>query len=188
MVDWSAVFDEAYPEAGASADTLAQFATSFGSPLSKFEAKTIKAGQQNPFPTHDPLHATYRSFDPALWNLPNGPLPKAYLDFLKWSNGGEFRTGRRWFQFFPVMDPSHGVRAMLLAYHLPQYMPGALPIASNGGGTFYLFDMRQSPPYGEYSVVGAHSGSLGWQADKCIQVADSFLTACRDPRDIDELR
>ena len=77
---------------------------------------------------------------------------------------------------------------MLLAYHLPQYMPEAFPFAFNGGGTFYLFDMRRAAKRGEYPVVVSHSGDLGWEGDECIQIAESFEAACRDPVNVDELR
>lgn len=185
---WPSVFDETYPEAGASGATLAGFAESVGEPLRAAEITTINRRQQNPFPASDSLHAAYRPFDPERWILPWGPLPSLYLDFLKWSNGGEFRTGQRWFQFFPALDALRSVRSMLLGYNVPQYMPGALPIAFNGGGTFYLFDMRESAIGDEYPVVCAHSGNLGWRADQSVRVADSFLNACRGTVDIDDLR
>lgn len=77
---------------------------------------------------------------------------------------------------------------MMLAYHLPEYMPGALPIAFNGGGTFYLFDMREPAKKGEYPVVCSHSGKLGWDTDECVRIADSFLSACQGSVNVDDLR
>jgi hypothetical protein len=76
---------------------------------------------------------------------------------------------------------------MLLAYCLPQYMPGALPIAFDGGGTFYLFDMRKAAKQGEYPVVCSHAGNLGWEADACIRIATSFKSACRDGGNVEDL-
>jgi SMI1/KNR4 family protein SUKH-1 len=187
MIGWSLVFDEGYPAAGASAAELARFVATVAQPLSAVEIETINQGQRNPFPKGDPLYASWRPFDPSLWVVPARPLPPSYLEFLAWSDGGEFRTGERWFQFFPALDPGQGVRAMLLGYHLPQYMPGALPFAFNGGGVFYLFDMRQAPMRGEYPVVCARSGSLGWQPEKCIRIAESFEAACRGTTDVDDL-
>jgi hypothetical protein len=124
------------------------------------EIVTINQSQRNPFPANDPLHASYHP--------------------------GEFRKGHRWFQFFPAIDDRHGVRAVSPPYHLPKYMPGALPIAFDGADTLYLFDMRQPTRAGDYPVVCAHSSNLGLQAEECIRVADTFLNACRDPMDIDE--
>jgi hypothetical protein len=75
---------------------------------------------------------------------------------------------------------------MLLAYQLPEYMPGALPIAFNGGGTFYLLDMRQSAVGGEYPVVCAHAGYLDWGPEACCVIADSFVSACRGRVNVDD--
>src|SRR5262249_1777501 len=75
----------------------------------------------------------------------------------------------------------------MVAYQLPQYMPGAVPVAFNGGGTFYLLDMRQPAVGGEYPVVCAHAGYLSWEPDACCVVADSFVAACRGTVNVDDL-
>jgi hypothetical protein len=178
-MDWSSVFEETYPEAGASKSGIRRFVASIARPLTRAELNAINHGQQNPYPESDPLSATWRRFDPSKWTIPNRPLPVSYLDMLAWSDGGEFRTAKRWFQFFPTLDLDHGVRAMLLAYHLPEYMPGALPFAFNGSGVFYLFDMRQPANQGEYPIVCSHSGNLGWNQDQCTRLAETFEAACR---------
>ena len=77
---------------------------------------------------------------------------------------------------------------MLIAYHLPQYMPGAVPIAFDGCGTFYLLDMRRPAVGGEYPVACAHAGDLGWEPEACDVVADSFEAACRGTWNVDDLR
>ncbi|HZN36628.1 MAG TPA: SMI1/KNR4 family protein [Pirellulaceae bacterium] len=188
MIDWTSVFEEAYPAPGASAGDLQRFTASVGQPLTAAEIAALHRGQSNPFPKSDPLYASWRPFDASIWQVPDRPLPATYLRLLACSNGGGFRTGERWFQFFPILDPGQGVRAMLLAYHLPRYMPGALPVAFNGGGTFYLFDMRLPARDGEYPIVCSHSGDLGWQPDQCLQIAESFEMACRGTVNVDELR
>ncbi len=76
---------------------------------------------------------------------------------------------------------------MMEAYGLRRWMPGALPIAFNGGGTFYLFDLRQDPVDGEYPVVSARAGNLGSEPDECVVVSDCFEAACRGWIDVDEL-
>lgn len=186
-IDWSNVFEEAYPVPGATDAILNQFVVEMVAPPTEDEIQSVHAGQRNPFPKSDPLHAKWSPFDAAGWTIPHGPLPTAYLSFLKWSNGGSFRNGERWFQFFPALDPGQGPRAMLMAYELPQYMPGALPFAFNGAGTFYLFDMRQPAATDEYPIVCAHAGYLDWEEDACRAVAPSFLEACRGAIDIDDL-
>ncbi len=187
-MDWASVFDEAHPQPGAPEDVIARLVAEVGRPVSAAEAREANAGQSNPFPEGDPLHAAWRPIDAAAWVVPARPQPPAYLSLLRWSDGGQFRTGERWFQFFPAVDPGHGVRAMLLAYQLPQYMPGALPVAFNGGGTFYLLDLRRPAAGGEYPVVCAHAGYLGWEPEACWVVADSLAAACRGAVNVDDLR
>jgi hypothetical protein len=74
---------------------------------------------------------------------------------------------------------------MLLAHHLPQYMPEALPFALNGGGTFYLFDLRRPAKRGEYPVVCSQAGNLGWEPEKCLPIAESFEAACLGTVNVD---
>ncbi len=177
-MDWASVFDEAYPQPGAPAAVLERFVAEIARPMSAAEVRMAHAGQANPFPEGDPLYPAWRPFDAAQWVIPDRPLPPAYLSLLRWSNGGEFRAGERLFQFFPALDPHHGVRAMMLAYQIPEYMPGAVPFAFDGCGTFYLFDLRRPAIGGEYPVVCAHAGHLGWGEDACGEVAASFVAAC----------
>ena len=76
------------------------------------------------------------------------------------------------------------MREYLLAYHVPQYMPRALPFAFDGSGRFYLFDMRDRPIQGEYPVLYVGAGSLRYE--DAVAVASSFVEACRgttDPAD-----
>jgi SMI1 / KNR4 family (SUKH-1) len=183
-MDWPSVFDETIPEPGATEAELHHFVVTVGQLLSAAEVAEVNRSQTNPFPKGDPLHGAYRPFDPSHWILPNRPLPPDYLEFLRWSNGGWCRSGDREFGFFPTAE----VRGMILAYHLPQYMPLALPFAFNGAGTFYLFDMREEAVAGEYPIVCAHTGNLGWGPDECYLVARSFVGACRGKENVDELR
>jgi hypothetical protein len=187
VVDWSAVFDEAYPEAGASDFEIQRLTNTVGQPLSATEVAEVIALQQNPFPPDDLLHRTWRPCDPTRWTVPSRPLPALYLDFMRWSNGGEFRTGERWFQFFPALDRRLGIRAILLAYLIPEFMPGALPFAFNGNGTFYLFDMREAAARGEYPIVCSCSGNLELDRSACVRIADTFLDACQGRVAVEEL-
>lgn len=182
-MDWDSVFDEKYKSRGASQAILDRFIAQVGQPITEAEVREVNRRQQNPFPPSDPLYAEYRPLDPSVWVIPHRPLPLSYLDFLRWSNGGEFRTGARWFQFFGTPH----VRHMMRAYLLPEHMQGALPIAFNGGGIFYLFDLRKAAVKGEYPVVCASAGVLGWKRDQCKLVARSFLAACRGTVDIGTL-
>jgi len=188
-VDWASVFDVTLNSPpGATDAVIEQFVAEIARPMSADEIREVNAGQRNPFPASDPLHSAWRPFDAAAWVIPNRPLPPAYLSLLRWADGAYFGTGDRWFQFFPTLSARSGVRAMMIAYQLPQYMPGAVPVAFNGGGTFYLLDMRQPAVGGEYPVVCAHAGYLAWEPDAWCVVADSFLAACRGRVNVDDMR
>jgi hypothetical protein len=132
-MDWASVFDEAHPQPGATDAVIEQFVAEVARPMSAAEVRAVNASQRNPFPKFDRLHSAWRPFDATAWVMPSRPLPVAYLSLLRWSNGGEFRTGERWFQFFPALCAQHGVRAMMVAYQLPQYMPGRCRSRSTAG-------------------------------------------------------
>lgn len=177
-IDWSSVFADAYPEPGASEEDLAAALADLRRLLSDEEADEIARSLTNPFPKSDPLHFSWRPFDPRRWTLPSGPLPRSYLSLLRWSNGGAFSNGDR--NFDPFL-PCDRLREYLLCYHVPQYMPLALPFALDGGGNFYLFDMRQNPVEGEYPVLYVGAGNLDYE--DAVLVASSFVEACRGMTD-----
>jgi hypothetical protein len=168
----SSVFEEAHPETGASEAEINYLIESVKRPLSNTEVEQICRERQR---------IGLPQSDPSRWSLPGSPLPAQYLEFLRWSNGGAFRNGERWFDsFFHTAE----VRSYLLAYDLPQYMPGVIPFAFDGSGTFYVFDMREASIAGEYPVLIAAAGNLGFS--DCRKIASSFLEACRG--DVDPLR
>lgn len=172
-VDWNSIFDEVHARPGATKQDVSEFVSSALLPLTSDEAERIRRAQNNPFPKGDPLHPTWKPFDPANWKLPKRSFPSDYLRLLQWANGAECRSGARVFQFFPTA----GVRATMLAYHIPQHMSCAVPFAFNGGGVFYLFDMRKPARNGEYPIVCCGAGALGF--GHAIKIADSFLAACQ---------
>lgn len=174
---WNNIFDKAYAEPGATESEIAEFIATVLAPLSAKEIESIRNSQSNPFPESDPLYATWKPFDPTEWTIPNRPFPPAYLSLLRWSNGADCSTGDNLFQFFPALDACHGVRAMLLGYHVPEYLPGFVPFAFDGCGTFYLFDMRQAADDSEYPIAYCHSGCLGLEDSE--KIADSFLAVCK---------
>jgi hypothetical protein len=180
-IDWPAVFAEAHPQPGASEKDLAAALADLRRPLSDAEAKEIARSQSNPFPSDDPLHAAWRPFDARRWIVPKRPLPPSHLSFLRWSDGGSFVNGdRRFDPFFPCTR----LREYLLAYHVPQYMPGAFPFAFDGGGCLYLLDKREKPVRGEFPVLFVGAGNLGYK--DAVMVTSSFLEACKgttDPAD-----
>jgi hypothetical protein len=181
MTDWDSIFEKVYPIPGASQEDIDMFVSSVLAPLTENEIVEINAGQRNPFPPSHSLYNSYRPFDPRQWILPTLPLPFSYLNFLAWSNGPECVNGERSFGFLST----HEVRDYLLAYHIPEYMPLALPFALNGGGVFYLFDMRQKTEDGEYPIVVSHAGNLDWEDARFIAV--SLVEACCGQTDIEDI-
>jgi hypothetical protein len=165
-IPWANLFAEAHPTTGAAPSDLDRLLQALAAPLAAAEVAAIEAAHSR--------DATYRRFDPANWPIPDRPLPASYRDFLPWSDGGSFRNGSRRFDPFLSAD---ALREYLLAYHVPHYMPGALPFAMDGGGNFYLFDLRSDPVDGEYPIFFAPAGDLGW--DDATPVARTFPDAGR---------
>ena len=157
---------------GASDEVLKQFVAEIARPMSGAEVRATNSSQRNPFPRGDPLHLAWHAFDASKWVIPSRPLPPSYLSFLRSSNGGEFRTGERWFQFFPALDRQHGVRAMMLGYHLPEYMPGAVPIAFDGCGGFYLLDC---PTREEALAIARRCPAAEWATVEVRETAPCYL-------------
>lgn len=172
-MDWESVFEVCYRKyPGITEQELEHVVNHWNKPLSEQEIAEIRGRQRNPFPKSNPLHELYKPFDPAKWSIPNKSLPAAYLDFLRYSNGGEFGNGERYFQFFGADE----LRAMMLAYEFPEYMSGAVPFAMDGCGHHYAWDMRRYWEDGKYPIVVSHSGNLGYE--DALQIAETFMELC----------
>lgn len=161
---WPQEFDS-QPESPATDDDIAQFVESVFAPLTVDEieeltqqhVRAVGGGHFEP------------PFNPAGWRLPERQLPESYLNFLRFSNGGYFAGAKR--DFDPLFS-THEVREYMLAYSIPHWMPRTCPIGFDGGGTFYLFDMRNESPINEYPVLFAHAGNLCF--DDAVKLADTF--------------
>ena len=177
--DWGSLFEEVHPESGASEAEISHLIEDVTRPLSPAEIeemnrKLVDVAER--FKRMDPRGGASNvvaRIDPSKWELPQGSLPESYLAFLRWSNGGSFRSGEKWFD--PVFRTDE-VRGYLLGYDLPEWMPGALPFAFDGAGTFYVFDMRGPPRNGEYPILVAHAGNLGFLGSR--QTGSTFLETC----------
>ena len=174
MIEWASIFDDFQIEKGASEDEIAAFAKNFAAPLSAQDINDIRAS------TPENLSAD-ELCNQSIWRLPNKPFPKSFLHFLMWSNGGWCRRGEREFQFLGTAD----LRTYTLIYQFPRYLPDAIPFALNGGGVFYVFDMREDPQNGEYPILGAAAGVLDYEESKFL--AHSFIEVCRGTTDIEEI-
>jgi hypothetical protein len=140
MTDWGSFFDWVSRDPGASSEALLALAATLFAPITEAEREHTIRDQCNPWPpTHD-QHALWRPIDPATWVLPEGPLPASYLGLLAWSDGCGATNGKREFGFLGTKS----LREYMLCYHFPEYMPGSVPFALDGGGIFYVFDMREA--------------------------------------------
>ncbi|SFE62127.1 SMI1 / KNR4 family (SUKH-1) [Paenibacillus algorifonticola] len=170
---WTFRFENSYQKADAlSEDDLQHFLNNWNAALTEEEKQEIADRQHNPFPVTDPLHLHYVPLNPATWTFPQKNLPGSYLAFLRYSNGGEFGSGDRHFQFFSAAN----LREMNLAYDFPAYMPGAVSFGMDGSGNHYIWDMRHNSADGEYPIIVAHSGNLDYE--DCRKIADTFLELC----------
>lgn len=174
---WETLFDTSSKEEGASLDLISKFQQTALQPLSAEEIAELNDSQETLLSSNNRLYSAYKRLDARDWVMPTFPFPNSYLSFLRWSNGGTFTKGVREFGFFPAIDSRCGVRSMMLAYHIPEYMKYAVPFAFDGAGTFYLFDMREPPVNDEFPIVLSHAGSLGWDEDDHEWLAESFVQA-----------
>jgi hypothetical protein len=85
-------------------------------------------------------------------------LPKEYIELLKHSNGGGIINGEREFGYFSMTD----IREMYIAYGFPFWAPEFLPVAFNGGGKFYAYDLRKKD---EFPLIVVSSGNIGYDDD-----------------------
>jgi len=181
MMNWNTVFEKEYTkEEGLPENQLQHFLSSWNMQISGQEIAEIVERQRNPFPMTDPLYHQYKPFDPSQWTMPQMKFPDSYLQFLRYSNGGEFGNGDRYFQFFGAAE----FREMNLAYELPEYMQGAVSFGMDGCGNHYVFDMRADMREGKYPILAAHSGNLGYE--DCRKVANSFAELCIGTTSIDD--
>lgn len=181
-MNWATTFDMCYRTSSGITDLeLQSFIDSWNLPLSEQELAEIKKQQRNPFHATNPMYELYTPIDPSKWTIPNKRLPAAYIAFLQYSNGGEFGQGERYFQFFN----SDELRAMMLAYEFPEYMPGSVPFAMDGCGHHYIWDMREDPARDEYPILVSHSGNLGY--DDAMLVATSFVELCQGTVSVEQL-
>ncbi|VTR90909.1 SMI1/KNR4 family protein OS=Paenibacillus alvei DSM 29 GN=PAV_9c00940 PE=4 SV=1 [Gemmata massiliana] len=175
MIDWPTVFEHATPNRGATEAEIAEFVATFGAPLTRAEVARVNGTQCNPWLPTDPQHATWEPFDSAAWVMPaDRPIPPSYLSFIRYSDGGRFSNGMRLFQMAGTE-----LRSFLIVYHVPQYMPLAVPFAFTDSGGMYLFDMREPPDTsGEYPIICAGAGALDFDPHESPRIASNFLEAC----------
>ncbi len=89
-------------------------------------------------------------------------LPKEYIELLKYSNGGTIVNGDREFGFFDFKT----IREFYIYYGFIIYAPNLLPIAFNGGGTFYAYKFTKEDI--EPKIYGVHASCVGFEEETCF--------------------
>jgi hypothetical protein len=106
----------------------------------------------------------------ALKKWARGKLPESYLDFLKFSNGGEGFVGK---YAYLLLYPAEDIPKLVKAAGVDRFAPGLILIGSDGGDTVYAFDTNQeSTP-----IVAASAECLSLDNTKTIgSDFEEFLT------------
>lgn len=100
-------------------------------------------------------------------SFPSCCLPEEYLSLMQESNGGDFISGEREYQFLSVAEAMDAYEC----YMFPKFMPFAFPFAMDGNGNFYIFNLRAT----DACVYIVSAGDLGWEEDECLKAAESFI-------------
>lgn len=181
LTNWAAVFDVAQRKPPATTEELSRLEDDLRRPLSDVEIDYIVRSQANPWPVSDPYHQSWIPVSPVGWQMPARPLPASFLSFLAWSNGACVVRARMEFGFLGTNE----IREYLLDYHLPQYMPMTVPLGLDGSGNFALLDVRRPMVNGEYSILVAAAGNLGFEDAR--RAADTFEQFCLRTERVEDL-
>jgi hypothetical protein len=75
----------------------------------------------------------------------HAPLPEAYFELLRFSNGGEGELGAApgWFAPWPAADVMHFNRI----YEVQERLPGLIGFGSNAAAEMFAFDTRRTQPW-----------------------------------------
>ena len=151
------VFVERQP--GLASDELASLDAYLQAPLSNAEIAELDAARAN-----IPGCTSARE-----WQVRIRDIPRSYAELLQVSHGGYCTVGEREISYFEKQS----LREYLLHYEFPVYMPNALPFGLNGGGVFYIFDMRSPSAAGEYPIRVSHASCLSYD-DSAVVAADLY--------------
>lgn len=94
-------------------------------------------------------------------------LPESYIQFLKFSNGGEGELGVSpgWFALWPAEE----VLELNKGFGVQKWLPNFFGFGSNGSGELLAFDTRKTRPWSIYAVPFDVL-----EEEAALVVADSF--------------
>lgn len=131
-----------------------------------FFTKLFSKDEFDNFPDIESLYPNGR--DPKYFPIPQQlRLPKEYIELLQYSNGGGIINGEREFGFFSLEE----IRQMYINYGFPIWAPAFLPIAFNGGGKFYAYDLRENEGF---PIILIPAGNLGYDDDRWVFLGNSL--------------
>ncbi len=107
-------------------------------------------------------------------------LPNEYIELLRISNGGTIVNGNQEFGFFDLK----AIRDFYLCYGFLIWEPNMLPIAFNGGGTFYTYKFINNSE--NPKIYGVHSSCIGDEEYTCFlgNTLDEVLSKNTDIDDV----
>ena len=108
-------------------------------------------------------------------NFPNTIFPESYVLLMSESNGGNYISGEREYQFLSLKE----VTEYYEAYMFSKYMPFAFPFAMDGCGNFYIFNLKST----DKNIYCVSAGNMGWEQDEYFHVANNF-EECLSQKDL----
>jgi hypothetical protein len=178
--DWSNLLRHNGPHrAGATDETVVQSSFAPFHPITPVEIQQVRDCDRNPWLPGTPEYNAWAPTDASGWVFPVGPFPPSYLSLVRWSNGGDFLAGDR--RFLRIVG-IEGIRAKMFELLSPQYMPRAVPFASNDYYDIYCFDMRE-PLRDDYPILVTRGSTMNY--NNCSLAATSlleFLQLSHNPR------
>lgn len=108
----------------------------------------------------------------ALQSFVGRPLPADYVAFLRLANGATLSYRDQWLLY---IWPAWQVPEVCAGYGFtPERIPGAIPIAGDGGSEALVYDMRPQHADGDYPIYLVNYITIGW--DEAIFCAPDFCS------------
>ena len=162
-------------------ETMITFQREWNLPLSDNELNDLRKKDKKPSYWNDSTYGEWKPKKFEKWAFPKSNFPKEFLELIKVYGGCAFIKGEL---EFSVFGP-HDLRAMNIAYELPEYMTGAVSFGLDGAGNHILFDMRSKDSTDTYKIYAAHSSYLEWEG--AILIANNFWEFIHGTENIDEI-
>lgn len=181
-MDWEKYFDRIYEKPdGITEQQELDFISNWNLPLTEEEIKEIMLNSNNgDFFADEEFKDLYKPIYERLYKkdyeylknikFPQTGFPNLFIKLMRYSDGLCGIKGSRIYKFIN----SNEIRHCSLTYKFYNYMPDALPFATDASGSFYVFDMRELLDNCDYPVYITNESHIGWNKDDAIKLADNF--------------